>query len=190
MISAVNKKYSLYISLLNVLVLLGNVLEGIFFNLCRRKPLDITKGIIQSVLSLLLQSVFVHVCERKRERKRGGKKEGQTSKINGIKYTGEKEAPSFFHFLPVVFGEQEKWRQEIGCCSFISGWPGACQVIITMTNAGRNQTDRVRSVHFKEAGTQVGTDCPAIRFMIGFPAAITLCKRPINPTIPHLICVI
>ncbi len=66
----------------------------------------------------------------------------------------------------------------------------ACQVIIVMTNAGRNQTDRVRSVHFKEAGTQVGTDCPAIRFMIGFPAAITLCKRPINPTIPHLIRVI
>lgn len=118
------KKYSLYIPLLNVLVLLGNVLEGIFFNLCRRKPLDITKGIIQSVLSLLLQSVFVHVCERKRERKRGGEKDGQTSKINGIKYTGEKEAPSFSTSFLLSLGSRGKWRQEIGCCSFISGWPG------------------------------------------------------------------
>ncbi len=101
------------------------------------KTLDITKGIIQSVLSLLLQSVFVHVCERKRERKRGGEKDGQTSKIIGIKYTGEKEAPSFFHFLPVVFGEQGEMEAGNRLLQFhLRVARLACQVIITMKNAG------------------------------------------------------
>ncbi len=186
MISAVNKKYSLYISLLNVLELLGNVLEGIFFNLCRRKPLDITKGIIPSVLSLLLQSVFVHVCERKRERKGWADKQNKWYKIYRRK--GSTLFLSFPSCCLWGAGEMEAGNRLLQFHLRVARL--ACQVIITMTNAGRNQTDRVRSVHFKEAGTQVGTDCPAIRFMIGFPAAITLCKRPINPTIPHLICVI
>jgi len=76
--------------------------------------------------------VFVHVCERKRERRGEGEKDGPTTKINGIKYTGEKEAPSFISSL-LSLGRKGNNRLP----QFHLRVAGlACQVIIIMTNAG------------------------------------------------------
>jgi len=60
------------IPLLNVLVLLGNVLEGIFFNLCRRKTFGFYKGnySVQSILSLT-KCVCTRMWEEEGEKRRG-----------------------------------------------------------------------------------------------------------------------
>lgn len=78
-----------------------------------------------------------------------GKEDGWTTKINGIKYTGEKEAPSIFHFLPVVLREQGEMEEENRLLqSHLGAARLVCQTIITMTNAGEkpNRQSQISSL--------------------------------------------
>lgn len=63
------------------------------------KPLDFTKGIIESVLNLLLQSVFVHVYEKEeREKKRGT--EGWADKQNNWYKIYKRKGSTLFLSFP------------------------------------------------------------------------------------------